>query len=305
MDDQKLLEEIAYLEKKIEDLPKGYISKKVVNGRVYYYHQWSENGVKKSKYVSGSDLQKLFTLFMYKKELVSRLFDLRKGREHSDQSTLTKCVLMHQDTEVVDIVVDSETGHIASVKEIYSVDDLPVGINPLFIEKDLSNWWNERSIPLSRSGLADALEQLDIQSPRFLLTKCLGLSLSDQYWIKDKQSNIKWKQVNFFDNKFSEDLGELLFGKQFDKNEINLSSPDSTSIGNLKKRWKIIDDRRYLVKGGSNPYQQEPVNEVVASRVITFFLGSADLLSRDKILVFVNKIFTLRINVTAGEHPRI
>lgn len=44
-------------------------------------------------------------------------------------------------------------------------------------------------------------------------------------------------------------------------------SPDSTSDGWLKKRWKIIDVRRCLLKSGSNPFQQEPLNEVLASVV--------------------------------------
>ena len=268
MKGEKLIEQIALIEKQIEKLPKGYLSQKVINGKIYYYHQWSEKGVKKGKYVSGSELHNLFSLFALKKELQSRLFDLKKGREHVGKYQIIKCTLMHKNTLVVDIDVDNQTGSIVSIKEIYSLPDLPIGINQSSIDKDLSRWWNERSIPLSRSGLAEALDQLELPSPRSLLVKCFGLSLSDQYWIKPKDTNITWKQVNFFDNDFSEDLGELLFGKQFKKGEIKLESPDSTSIGNLKKRWKIIDGCRYLIKGGSNPFRQEPINEVVASRVM-------------------------------------
>ena len=268
MEDIKLLEQIALIESQIEKLPKGYLSQKVINGKIYYYHQWSENGIKKGKYVSGSELHNLFSLFALKKELQSRLFDLKKGRDHVQKYQIIKCTLMHKNRLVVDIDIDNQTGSIASIKEIYSLADLPVGINQLSLDKDLHFWWNERSIPLSRSGLAEALEQLELNTPRSLLVKCFGLSLSDQYWIKPKGTNLTWKQVNFFDNDFSEDLGELLFGKQFKKGEIKLESPDSTSIGNLKKRWKIIDDKRYLIKGGSNPFRQEPINEVVASRVM-------------------------------------
>ena len=47
---EQLQDKIARLEKEISELPVGYISKKTINGIVRQYHQWSENGKKKSKY---------------------------------------------------------------------------------------------------------------------------------------------------------------------------------------------------------------------------------------------------------------
>ena len=38
--------------------------------------------------------------------------------------------------------------------------------------------------------------------------------------------------------------------------------------GNLKKRWKIIDGKRCLIKGGSNPFRQQPFNEAIASGIM-------------------------------------
>lgn len=35
-----------------------------------------------------------------------------------------------------------------------------------------------------------------------------------------------------------------------------------------KKRWKIIDGKRCLVKGGSNPFRQQPLNEVIAPEIM-------------------------------------
>jgi len=44
-------------------------------------------------------------------------------------------------------------------------------------------------------------------------------------------------------------------------------SPCNTSDGWLKKKWKIIDGKRCLIKAGSNPYMQEPLNEVFATKL--------------------------------------
>ena len=59
MQDNELLNQIAELTAKINDLPKGYISKKTINSKIYYYHQWSEGGVKQSRYLHDSEIEPL------------------------------------------------------------------------------------------------------------------------------------------------------------------------------------------------------------------------------------------------------
>ena len=48
---EKINDKILKLESEINDLPIGYISKKNINGKIRKYHQWTENGKKKSKYL--------------------------------------------------------------------------------------------------------------------------------------------------------------------------------------------------------------------------------------------------------------
>ena len=49
---------------------------------------------------------------------------------------------------------------------------------------------------------------------------------------------------------------------------MDFSSPDNTSDGTLKKRWKIINGARCLIKGGSNPFHQQPFNEVISAGIM-------------------------------------
>ena len=44
-------DKITRLEEEISELPIGYISKKNINGKIRQYHQWTEDGKKKSKYL--------------------------------------------------------------------------------------------------------------------------------------------------------------------------------------------------------------------------------------------------------------
>ena len=65
---------------------------------------------------------------------------------------------------------------------------------------------------------------------------------------------------------FSDDVGNILFGQPASQ-DIDLMSPCNTSDGWLKKKWKIIDTKRCLIKAGSNPFMQEPINEVFGTRL--------------------------------------
>ena len=109
------------------------------------------------------------------------------------------------------------------------------------------------------------LKRLKVPTPLTLARESCGLSLSDQYWIRPENSRLQWEDINFFDHDFSEDVGDILFGGETGMNQINLLSPDNTTDGRLQKRWRTIDGKRYLLKGGSEPYRQEPLNEVLAS----------------------------------------
>lgn len=178
---------------------------------------------------------------------------------------------MHQNLPVTELELDDASGFIIKIKKVYRPEHLPVGVSVrkgVVDRAAFNHWWTDRSIPASRSGVREALETLEIADTKMLLVRCFGLSLSDQYWIKPENTTLTWEQVNFFDNDFSDDMGDVLFGSPKKEPEFDFSSPDNTSDGCLKKRWKIIDGRRCLIKGGSNPFRQQPFNEVIASEVM-------------------------------------
>lgn len=179
-------------------------------------------------------------------------------------------ILMHKNVPVVEIELDEQTSSISSIGVLYEEKHVPIGIpiNKNGINRAaLNEWWKSRAIPASRDGIKEALKQLNLTTTYQLLDKSLGLSLSDQYWICPKGANVTWSDVNFFENAFSEDVGNALFGEILNTETISFMSPDNTSDGWLKKKWKIIDGKRCLIKAGSGATQQEPYNEVFASKI--------------------------------------
>lgn len=181
-----------------------------------------------------------------------------------------KCTLMNKNVPVADLELDDDTAAIIKVIDSLDLRYLPVGIDTrtgLPNKKELNDWWYGRAIPASRSGIRTALEKMDINQPEQLMLRCYGLSLSDQYWMKPEHSDLCWSEINFFENCFSDDVGNILFEQPVNHQVIDMMSPCNTSDGWLKKKWKILEGKRCLIKAGSNPFMQEPLNEVVATKL--------------------------------------
>lgn len=180
---------------------------------------------------------------------------------------MLKYILMHREVPVCDIEISDVSSSIEKIIKLHNPEHLPLATLGASYDVDLkklNKWYKGRSIPASRSGLCDALDIIGVEHSDDLILKCYGLSLSDQYWLKPFGSDLDWNNINFFENDFSEDVGNALFGNQLQE-DFSLVSPDNTSDGWLKKRWSIIDDKRCLIKAGSAPYYQEPLNEKIAS----------------------------------------
>ncbi|WP_017690364.1 HipA domain-containing protein [Paenibacillus sp. PAMC 26794] len=178
--------------------------------------------------------------------------------------------LMHKNEPVAEIKLDEATVSISAIGQVYAKHHVPVGIPVKKGKIDraaLNEWWRGRAIPASRDGIQEALLELNLSVTQKLLDKSYGLSLSDQYWIRPSATDLRWSSINFFDNSFSEDVGNVLFG-QGSSDVMSLMSPDNTSDGWLKKKWVIMGNKRCLVKGGSGATQQEPYNEVIASKIM-------------------------------------
>ena len=177
--------------------------------------------------------------------------------------------LMHGEIRVAKISVDPD-GSIQSVTEIASENHMPPGTlsDGMDTLKRMNRWWSKRAIPASRWKLYGKLKGINVETPESLMVKSMGISLSDSYWAAPAGSSLEWSDVNYYRNEFSDEMSDLLFDG-IEIGSISFDSPDTTLNGNLKKRWKIIGGKRFLIKGGSGNARQEPFNEVIASRIMT------------------------------------
>jgi len=185
--------------------------------------------------------------------------------------------LMNRDYPVLEFEYDLESHVVTRIGAITDAAHAPLGLfdeRGRVSKRELNYWWRHRAIPASREQVDRLLENLRLDSTLELAEHNFGLSLSDRYWIDDIDSPQHWEDINFFDNDFSDDLGILTLGQDSsttmerpDYARVNLTSPNSTVGGDLRKKWKIIDGKRVLVKSGVGAFNQEPYNEVVATEL--------------------------------------
>ena len=185
-----------------------------------------------------------------------------------------KCILMNKNTEVLISEYNENLKVFTEIYEIKNISYAPLIIYKSYLDgKDitsvLSNWFKGRGIPAWRDALDLLLAKLNISSPDELLDKAFGLSLSDQYWVKNTNSNIEYKNINFFEHDFDDsEFTNAVFDDSFGSStKISLISPNNTTDGRLKKTWIIENGKRYLLKGAYKNEVMQPFNEVLASMI--------------------------------------
>ena len=190
-----------------------------------------------------------------------------------------KCVLMNKDIEVLVAEYDDVIKAFTQILEVKNIDYAPYILHSFYDENNINNnpfrinlseWFKGRGIPSWRDKLDLLLHRLNVETTSELLDKSFGLSLSDQYWIKPYDINIKYDDINFFDNDFdySEFMeASLSLNSKTITSEMALKTPNNTTDGMLKKAWIIEDNTRYLLKGGYKNEILQPFNEVLACEI--------------------------------------
>ena len=185
-----------------------------------------------------------------------------------------RCILMNKNKKVLEAEYNKKIASFTNIYNIENIDYAPIIIKNALKENNnnitiLTEWFKGRGIPSWRDDLDLLLAKLNITTREELLDKAFGLSLSDQYWIKPYNSNVQYKDINFFEHDFnSADFTNITFSNSNDySTKVNLVSPNNTTDGRLKKTWIIENKERYLLKGGYKNEVLEPFNEVLASMI--------------------------------------
>lgn len=250
---------LTELKRAIDTLPKGNVYRKVIKGHPYFYHQYSDHGERISKLISEEEVAPLLEKIKKRKALLLEYASKAKTKNIKlslAARRLTGFVMMGDAP-----VAKFEEGELLWLDE---------GKAPYAIKRSRSllPFLSLRVIDISRTNarLLKKAFAIHEEESHFLSLYAYAASISDNYWFKPLHSKLKYKDVTFDSDAFS-DIA-LKGDTSFFPNRAHLT-PELTTGGSFEKGWKKIDGEWWLYKCGS---KKEIFSEMLSYELAKLFL---------------------------------
>ena len=184
-------------------------------------------------------------------------------------------ILKHKNNEVLEFAMDDKKYDLLGINTIINEKRLPFSLiykdNMTHCIIQLNAWIKSRGLTESRKDLNEIKKLFNIEEKSELIVKSYGLNLTDHFWLHERDKDIKWEDVNYFQNNFD----QIIVGDNADfsiNKNVKTPSPNFCVDGSIVKRW-ITNERneRVLLKGSRYGIMQEPFNEVIAAKIMEEF----------------------------------
>ena len=141
--------------------------------------------------------------------------------------------------------MDDEKYILLGINNIINKDRLPFSLvykdNSAHCLIQLNAWIKNRGLTESRKDLNEIKKLFNANDKCELIIKSYGLNVSDHFWIHEKKDNIRWEDVNYFENVFDEIIVGGNADFSIDKN-VKTPSPNFCVDGSVVKRWIINEN---------------------------------------------------------------
>ena len=251
------MEKKSILIEKLKTLPKGYLSRKVINGREYFYLQYKENGKVISRYIPSYDLNDIKNKLAEREKIVKEIGEYNSSSKlmHSPSKRARELsgYLMMGDL----IVGEFEKGNIISLDEEKC---------PLILKRTRSveAFLRSRSIDATRVNSRILKKYLGIEpvdDDHIVSLYVYGATITDNYWFKPKGSSLKHRDVMFFSDIYNE---LALDGEMVIFPSTPRLTPQLTLIGSYEKCWKKIGNEWWIYKKEKD---DELFSEILSSSI--------------------------------------
>ena len=237
-------------------LPKGYISKKVIHGKRYFYLQSLKNGKVVSEYIKTEDLKPLKKKLSRRKAIekeISNSLSKEKNLNTLSPSTLALTGYVMSGNKVV---AEFNKGQLVSIKE---------RLAPIIIKRthSLVAFLSSRVMDTSRTNarLLKRIMNIHTGDDYLIALKSHATSLTDNYWFRSKNSRLQYKDVSLESDIYNEVAlkGELLCIPRVPK-----LSPQYSLLGSYEKCWKLVTNEWWMYKVGT---KEERYSEYISSLI--------------------------------------
>ena len=150
---KELLELKLDIEQKLIVLPKGYISKKTIGGKQYFYLQTRSGNTVGSKYIKADEIDAITSKLSLRKEyetelpdILKRLEDIEKAAGLLDKALFRKLKMLKLTSGMDSISADEKEKCISFSDAMTAVEGVPISGR---LKKDLAEWKNGKVTFLS------------------------------------------------------------------------------------------------------------------------------------------------------------
>lgn len=256
--------EIRKIEKRLEALPKGYISKKTINGKERFYLQWREGGKIKSKYIKGENLESYRMALAERKRLEKDLYNLIEGVEMLSvaesevafgYNTYTRLYLKWED-DVIGLV--SGNNEVNFTKPNYNavVSAYTKG-KTFWTRGEFMAFLSERIVSRDRRDIEKILFKLGLSRYDVLeiaeATK--AISAKDMLWLADNEGDKMADAVS--------DVFDSVFRMKKDLVGDSVDTPEGYNI----KRYGVYRGKYGIYKQRINPVSTDMESEIAAYKL--------------------------------------
>ena len=233
------MKSIASLYNELNTLANGYISKKKINNKDYYYLQYFIHGQIKSKYIPKTQIEDVLKQLNRRKEIEKEIKKLQSVGSNLAVLTKNHHQLTGQLMSSDDVVASFNQGTLTYI----DVDKAPLYFRR---SQNLSAYLSKRIFDESRNNTRLLKKVLSIKEkePSSIALLVHGASLTDNYWFKAKGSRLHYKDIIFSDLYADTSLKGIIYPFK----RISKLSPELTLTGSYEKCWKKINNSWWLYK---------------------------------------------------------
>ena len=268
------MDRITRINRRLQDLPKGYVSRKMINGRERLYLQWREGSRIRSRYIKQDEEKRILDAVEERKRLQAELDMLRSGMIN-DVSVAEKSFQYNED--LTEYAAKEPKYHlmwaddvIGEIYEDHTVrlinEDMPKEARHvlenytqtgIWSSKEFLDFLQDRIVSPMRRDIETILRRLDLTSydPISIALKTRAISARDMIWISfDKDEKL-------------DDVRTEVFGSVFVKKRDLVGDSVDTPEGQNVKRYGVSRGRFGIYKSRLSPVTTDAESEIAVWRL--------------------------------------
>jgi hypothetical protein len=258
MNKDEILDELSIVQDEINTLPKGYISKKKINGKIRYYLQWNENGKKHSKYIDESLLNDILKNIDRRKELKAKEEELKLLIKNYESKTKKKNIHNFK----TNIILGKDLSQFVSKIKLWKKRNIYKNITDYLYD------FNSDKVlvlyGLRRTGKTTLIKQAILNMNDFDKSKTAFIQANDKTTLSDINQDLKYLMNNDFKYIFIDEItlaedfiqGAALFSDIFVSCGMKIVLSGTDSLGFYFSKDEQLYDRALFIHTTFIPYKE-------------------------------------------------